>query len=51
MVQIVGTPPEKVTPSRTISSCRLAPSILSQGITSLQPLIGAAKGSPQAVAW
>ena len=50
MVQIVGTPPEKVTPSLTMSSCRLAPSILSHGMTSLQPLMGAAKGMPQAVA-
>ena len=51
IVQIVGTPPENVTPSRTINSCRLEPSILSHGNTSLQPLIGAANGRPHAVAW
>ncbi|MNT94129.1 hypothetical protein D3C86_1709820 [compost metagenome] len=48
---MVGTPPEKVTPSLLISSCRLRPSILSQGSTNLQPLIAAANGRPQAVPW
>src|SRR3546814_17276704 len=46
MVQMVGTPPDRVTPSVLISSCRLAPSHLSHGRTNLQPLIAAAKGSP-----
>ncbi|MNJ74198.1 hypothetical protein D3C77_710910 [compost metagenome] len=48
---MVGTPPEKVTPSFWISSCRLAPSILSHGRTNLQPLMAAVKGTPQAVPW
>ena len=50
MVQMVGTPPVKVTPSPSISWCRLAPSILSAGRTSLAPQIGALNGRPQAVA-
>ena len=41
MVQMVGTPPVKVTPSPSISWCRLAPSILSAGSTSLAPTIAA----------
>ncbi len=49
IVQMVGTPPDRVTPSLLISSCRLAPSILSHGRTNLQPLIAAANGRPQAV--
>jgi hypothetical protein len=51
IVQMVGTPPVKVTPSPWISSCSDAPSILSAGSTSLEPQIGAVNGRPQAVAW
>ena len=51
MVQMVGTPPEKVTPSASTSSCSDAGSILSAGSTSFEPQIGATNGRPQAVAW
>ena len=47
----VGTPAAKVTPSASISSYTDLPSSAGPGNTTLQPVIAAAYGRPQALTW
>ena len=47
----VWTPTATLTPSSRIRAARLAPSVWRPGRTSLAPTAGAAKGSPQPLAW
>ena len=50
-IQIVGTPPVRVTRSRTNRSTRLAGSRCGPGITNLAPTMIAPNGMPHALAW